>query len=418
MPQYRIGGRVLYDETHGLAVLAGIGAARLAVRAEQLFSHRRVKLLVTVLIALAVLFELHASPLQFEKGEVDPSSLALRLSQTQMKGGLVELPSGPDLSRHFYMLRAADHERPLVNATSSFISPLTDKINHETEGKISADFMDLLEQIPASYLVIHNDRLLQGWQPDYQIFLERSLVSGRLRFVNRFDGHDDLYAIVKTEPNVQTEATLPFSLTTHELSALIRDDPVNVLAVSPAKFQTLFRVYLISNAALPRNAEFMRDAETIARGVILEAEDREQIFDNNLRKFAERWTRTNSFINSFGQLTDMEFVDKLVSNAGIKIDASERATLIDDLVNHRENRAGALLKIGNDPGFVEKENDRSLLLLHYFGYLHRNPDDPPDGDLHGFNFWLRELGRYHDAGKISLAFQNSIEYQLIKERRP
>ena len=403
----------------GLAVLAGIGALRLADGLWKLVSHRHLKAGVFVVIALAFLFELHASPLRIERGEVNPSTLALRLKQTPMSGGLVELPSTEsDVNRHFYMLRAADHGRPLVNATSSFISPLTDQINKIAVGKIAPNFIDLLEEIPASYLVVHNDRLPPGWQSEYEVFLTRALMSGRLRFINRFDGHDDLYALVKNEPEAKSEATPPFSLTMHELSALIREDPINIVAVSLAKFQTLNRIYVASDGAMPRNAAFMKDAESIARGVILESEDRDQIFDDNLRKFAEKWTRTSSFVDSFGQLTDRQFVDKLLTNAGIQIDASERATLIDDLVNNRETRAGALLKIVNDQRFVEKENDRSLLLLHYFAYLRRNPDDPPDGDLRGFNFWLRELDRYHDAGKISSAFQNSIEYHLIKERRP
>ena len=403
----------------GLAVLAGIGALRLADGLGKLVSHRHLKAGVFVVIALAFLFELHASPLRIERGEVDPSTLALRLRQTPMSGGLVELPSTEsDVNRHFYMLRAADHGRPLVNATSSFTSPLTDQINKMTVGTIAPNFIDLLEKIPASYLVIHNDRLLPGWQTEYEVFLTRALVSGRLRFINRFDGHDDLYALVKNEPEAKSEATLPFSLTSRELSALIREDPVNVVAVSPAKFQTLYRIYLASEAAMPRYAEFMKDAESITRGVILESEDQDQIIDDNLRKFAETWRRTNSFVRSFGQLTEMQFVDKLLTNAGIKIDASERTTLIDDLANHRETRAGALLKIANDERFVEKENDRSLLLLHYFGYLRRNPGDPPDSDLRGFNFWLRELAQHHDAGKISSAFKSSIEYHLIQERRP
>jgi len=33
---------------------------------------------------------------------------------------------------------------------------------------------------------------------------------------------------------------------------------------------------------------------------------------------------------------------------------------------------------------IAREKYRSLLLLHYFGYFRRNPDDPPDGDLRGF----------------------------------
>lgn len=395
----------------GLAILAGIGSLRIADGLWKLVSHRRLKAGVFVVIALAVLFELHASPLKIESGEVNPSALALRLKQTPMRGGLVELPSTEsDLSRHFYMLRAADHGRPLVNATSSFISPLTDQINKMTVGTIAPGFIDLLEKIPASYLVIHNDRLLPGWQAEYEIFLTRALVSGRLRFINRFDGHDDLYALVMNEPDARSEATPPFSLTIRDLSVLIREDPVNLVAVSPAKFQTLYRIYLASEAAMPRNAEFMKDAESIARGVTLESEDRDQIFDDNLRKFTEEWTRTNPFVHSFGQLTDMQFVDKLLTNAGIQIDASERAILIDDLLNNRDTRAGALLRIVNDQRFVEKENDRSLLLLYYFAYLRRNPDAPPDRDLGGFNFWLKEMGKRDGIDRISLAFQNSTEY--------
>jgi hypothetical protein len=29
--------------------------------------------------------------------------------------------------------------------------------------------------------------------------------------------------------------------------------------------------------------------------------------------------------------------------------------------------------------------------MQYFGYLRRNPDDVPDGNLSGYNFWLNEL---------------------------
>ena len=56
-----------------------------------------------------------------------------------------------------------------------------------------------------------------------------------MRFINRFDGHDDLYALVKNEPNAKSEATAPFPLIAYEWSEMIRQDPVNVLAVSPAK---------------------------------------------------------------------------------------------------------------------------------------------------------------------------------------
>ena len=76
-----------------------------------------------------------------------------------------------------------------------------------------------------------------------------------------------------------------------------------------------------------------------------------------------------------------------------------------------------LLKIANNPGLIEKENERSLLLLHYFGYLHRNPGDPPDRDLRGFNFWLQDLAVNHDTKKLPVAFANSPEYRRIRERK-
>ena len=121
-------------------------------------------------------------------------------------------------------------------------------------------------------------------------------------------------------------------------------------------------------------------------------------------------------MNSFGQFDDMQFVDKVLANAGINIDDASRAQLVGDLARHHETRAGALLKIAQDQTFVDKENERSLLLLHYFGYLRRNPDDPPDRDLNGFNFWLQELAKHHDIGKIAAAFQNSSEFQSIKKQ--
>jgi hypothetical protein len=84
--------------------------------------------------------------------------------------------------------------------------------------------------------------------------------------------------------------------------------------------------------------------------------------------------------------------------------------MVTGLSNGQETRSTVLLKIVQDARFIEKEKYRSLLLLHYFGYLRRNPDDPPDRDLTGFNFWLRK----GDPARLSLAFKESPEYQDFK----
>jgi len=37
---------------------------------------------------------------------------------------------------------------------------------------------------------------------------------------------------------------------------------------------------------------------------------------------------------------------------------------------------------------------RSLCGDQYFGYLRRNPQDPPDNNLNGYNFWLNKLNEF------------------------
>jgi len=49
--------------------------------------------------------------------------------------------------------------------------------------------------------------------------------------------------------------------------------------------------------------------------------------------------------------------------------------------------------------------------VHFFGYLGRNPGEPPDHDLSGFNFWLSVLDKTSDYRAVSRAFLNSTEYK-------
>jgi hypothetical protein len=400
----------------GLAMLAGVGAMKLAALIA-LRSKRLSPAIALTFIGLALLFEMRAAPLDFMRGAVEPDQLALRLKQTNMRGGLVELPTGNGILPHLYMLRSADHGKPLINAISTFVPPHAWEIESLSRANpISLKLLDAMERVPTSYLVIHNLLIEPGQRAAFEGFLAAGLAADRLRFINRYDDGNDLYAVVKTEPEAKSEAPLPFTPSLHELSKLMRENPVNLLSL-PAKFQVLYRIYVASNGTLPRYAEFIRDAATIAHGVVLEAEDRDQVFDRNVHELTATWLSRGPFANSFGHLTDEQFVDKLLMNAGVNFEATEREELISDLASGRETRAGTLLRIVNEQKFIAKENDRSLLLLHYFGYLRRNPDDPPDRDLRGFKFWLQQLAQSHNMGMIDVAFQNSIEYHSIKERQ-
>jgi uncharacterized protein (TIGR03118 family) len=60
------------------------------------------------------------------------------------------------------------------------------------------------------------------------------------------------------------------------------------------------------------------------------------------------------------------------------------------------------------------ELNRAFVLMEYFGYLRRNPDDLPDVDLSGYNFWLNKLnqfnGNFVNADMVK-AFLKSTEYR-------
>jgi hypothetical protein len=65
---------------------------------------------------------------------------------------------------------------------------------------------------------------------------------------------------------------------------------------------------------------------------------------------------------------------------------------------------------------TNSELNRAFVLMQYFGYLRRNPNDPPEAtlDFQGYNFWLAKLnqfnGNYVNAEMVK-AFVTSGEYR-------
>jgi hypothetical protein len=60
------------------------------------------------------------------------------------------------------------------------------------------------------------------------------------------------------------------------------------------------------------------------------------------------------------------------------------------------------------------EFNKPFVLMQYFGYLRRNPNDLPDTDFSGYNSWLTKLesfgGNFVDAEMVK-AFIYSTEYR-------
>jgi hypothetical protein len=73
-----------------------------------------------------------------------------------------------------------------------------------------------------------------------------------------------------------------------------------------------------------------------------------------------------------------------------------------------------LRAVVEDGDFMQRELNRAFVLMEYFGYLRRNPDDSPDSDLTGYNFWLNKLNQHNGnfiRAEMVRSFLVSTEYR-------
>ncbi|HEX8476422.1 MAG TPA: TIGR03118 family protein [Pyrinomonadaceae bacterium] len=91
-----------------------------------------------------------------------------------------------------------------------------------------------------------------------------------------------------------------------------------------------------------------------------------------------------------------------------------RDSLVAGLNDHTETRATVLRKVAEAEEIKQREFNAAFVLMQYFGYLRRNPDDPPDNSLAGYNFWLNKLNQFNGdfvAAEMVKAFITSAEYR-------
>jgi len=77
-------------------------------------------------------------------------------------------------------------------------------------------------------------------------------------------------------------------------------------------------------------------------------------------------------------------------------------------------RARALRRGAENSSLVQQEFNRAFVLMQYFGYLRRNPNDAPDTNFDGYNFWLNKLNQFNGdfvQAEMVRAFIDSSEYR-------
>jgi hypothetical protein len=164
-----------------------------------------------------------------------------------------------------------------------------------------------------------------------------------------------------------------------------------------------------------RFSEFLPDTQRIGQGVVVTQPGWELVLENNKQAYVAEFVQRSRFTTDFPLgMTAAQFVDKLNTNAGNPLSTAERDQLVSDLASAAKTRAQVLKAVAEDPDLYAAEFNRAFVLMQYFGYLRRNPNDAPDSDYTGYDFWLTKLnqsnGSYINAELVK-AFISSLEYR-------
>jgi hypothetical protein len=129
----------------------------------------------------------------------------------------------------------------------------------------------------------------------------------------------------------------------------------------------------------------------------------EQLLEANKQTLAQefvlrlRFTQDHPLSNTPGQL-----VDALYANAGVTPSAAERTAAVNEFGGAPTTadtlaRARVLRRVAENSTLKQQELNKAFVLMQYFGYLRRNPFDPPEPtlDFQGYNFWLNKLNQFN-----------------------
>ena len=176
----------------------------------------------------------------------------------------------------------------------------------------------------------------------------------------------------------------------------------------------VYRFYKASFSRLPRYAELMPDTRQVGNGVVVLQPGWQATLEANKVAYANAWVNRADFQTQYGAMSNAQYVDALIANTGATFNQADRDALVNGLGGGTETRATALRKIVENNAFAQKEFSPAFVLMQYFGYLRRNPDDAPDTDFSGYNFWLNKLNQFNgDFTKAQMvqAFIQSTEYR-------
>ena len=169
----------------------------------------------------------------------------------------------------------------------------------------------------------------------------------------------------------------------------------------------VYRMYKASYGNMPgapvplQLSEFLPDTQQIGKDVIVGQTGWEQRLDNNKIAFAIDFVLRSRFATTYPTTqTPAQFVDALYLNTGVTPSPAERTSVIGEFGSATNTvdtaaRGRVLRRVADNSTFTQQEFNRAFVLMQYFGYLRRNPNDAPDSDYTGYDFWLTKLNEFN-----------------------
>lgn len=151
----------------------------------------------------------------------------------------------------------------------------------------------------------------------------------------------------------------------------------------------IYRLYELAFGRAPRYEEFMADLSELRRG------------ENGRLKLAQTFVNRSEFSNRYSTLSDREYADKLIENVQVRIPVEEQNAQL----SAQKPRGEILFELAQKQEISQAFTNRAFITLHFFAYLHRDPDEQ------GYAAWSQTLEKSRNFAQVTSGFLNSAEYR-------
>jgi hypothetical protein len=173
-------------------------------------------------------------------------------------------------------------------------------------------------------------------------------------------------------------------------------------------------------APVVKFSEFIPDVKQIGNGVIVNQGNWQAQLEANKVSFSQAFVQRSRFTTAYpNSTTPTNFVNRIADSAGVPASDPDRARAISEFngagdISDVPARGRALRDIAENATLNNAEQNRAFVLMQYFGYLRRDPNNGNgDTDYTGYDFWLQKLnaanGNFISAEMVK-AFITSSEY--------